>query len=984
MTEKRFEDHIEHFLTTTVSGGLSYHSVHHTGYDRDLCLIPTEVVAFVQDTQPQQWEKWTYQFGEQSEEKLLKRLSLEIQKHGVIHVLRNPLRERGVYFDLLYFEPKSGLNRDHLEKYLQNRLSVVRQLHYTRQNENSIDLVLFINGIPIVSIELKNQLSGQNLTHAIKQYKFDRNPLNEPLLQFKRMLVHFTVDNDTVGMTTRLSGADTRFLPYNKGIVNPIVEDDYKVSYLWKEVLSPSSVLDIIENFALETIEHEKEWDDKQGRVIEKRKELLVFPRYHQLDVIRKIRQQIKTEGTGHNYLIQHTTGSGKSYSIGWLAHTLTSLYRNDTDTTRLFDTIVIVTDRKVLDKQLQKTLTDVEQTPGVVKKIDQNSEQLRAALMTGKDIIVTTIQKFGVIADTMSKLKGKTFAVIIDEVHSSQSGESAKNLKKSLSVNDTDDEEGDEDYQDLLEREMSARGKQKHISFFGFTGTPKNKTMEIFGRRNDAGEFVPFHAYTMKQSIAEGYTLDTLEHYTTYKRWFKLRKGDDGEDLELPEGKVKKELVSLVDSHEETISQKVTIFLNQFVHHTSKKINGRARAMVVVRSRKHCVLFQQEMVRQMRDLKLPYSCLVAFSGSITYNGKEHTENSLNSENGLQPMVSIPDGLKDPRYRILIVSNKFQTGFDEPLIHTMFVDKKLGGVQCVQTLSRLNRTAKGKTDTFVLDFVNEPEDIINAFQPFYLSTVLTGETDSYRLYELDTKIRAYHLFTKHEIEEFCKVFYTERTTDEKLQPYLNSAVEKWINIESEDQREEFRSLINSFCRLYSYITQVVDFQDMELEKLFIYLKYLKKKLPKRESDPIDLTDAIDLDSLRMQKVGELKLTLEDLKGELDPLSESGSKGSMVEEPLELLSTIINKLNDTFGSGLTEEHRLHLNNVYKRISTDPNVIKVMEGDNSESNKKQYWDEMLSKLFLDYVNDNFDFYRTVESPEKKPLISDVMYKHYRKGK
>lgn len=598
-----------------------------------------------------------------------------------------------------------------------------------------------------------------------------------------------------------------------------------------------------------------------------------------------------------------------------------------------------------------------------------------------GKDIIVTTIQKFGVIAATMSSLKGRTFAVIVDEVHSSQSGESAKNVKKSLSVNEFEEEE-EEDYQDVLEKEMGARGKQKHISFFGFTGTPKNKTLELFGRKNREGQFVAFHAYTMKQSIAEGYTLDTLEHYTNYKRWFKLKKDENGEDLELPEGKVKKALVTYVDSHEETIRQKVTIILNQFINHTAKRIGGRARAMVVVRSRKHCVLYQMEMVRQMKALKLPYSCLVAFSGSIHHNGRDHTENSLNTENGLQNMVSIPDGLKDPRYRILIVSSKFQTGFDEPLIHTMFVDKKLGGVQCVQTLSRLNRTAKGKTDTFVLDFVNDPEEIIQAFQPFYLSTVLTGETDSYKLYELETAIRKFNLFTKYEVEEFCKLFYTERETDEKLQPYLNAAVENWLRIESEDQREEFKSLINSFCRLYSYITQIVDFQDIELEKLFIYLKYLKKKLPKRETDKMDLSDAIDLDSLRIQKIGELKLTLEDIKGEIDPLSESGASGSMVEEPLEFLSNIISKLNETFGSGLTEEHRLHLNNVYKRMSTDPSILKVMEGDNSETNKRKFWDEMLSKLFLEYVNDNFEFYRTVESPEKKPLISDTMYTHFRK--
>lgn len=981
MTEKRFEEHIESYLTTHVHNGLKYDSVHHSQYDRAFCLVNHEVIEFIKNSQPESYQRWQLQFGEQADEKLLKRLSSEIQKEGVIKVLRNGIREKGVYLDMVYFEPKSDLNPEHRTKYLSNRLSVVRQLRYSTQNEKSIDMVLFINGIPIITIELKNQLSGQDINHGINQYKFDRDPKNEPLLQFKRMLVHFTVDNDAVGMTSKLSGTDTKFLPYNKDIVNPTDEEGYKVSYLWKEVLTPNSVLDIIENFVLETTESEKEWDDKSGRVVEKKKDLLIFPRYHQLDVIRSLRKQIKAEGIGKYYLIQHTTGSGKSYSIGWLAHTLTSLYQNSTDKTRIFDTVIVVTDRKVLDKQLQKTLRDLEQTAGVVKAIDKNSEQLKTALAKGNDIIVTTIQKFGVIADAMSKLKGRTFGVIIDEVHSSQTGETSKKLKKSLSINEFEEEE-EEDYEDILAREILSRGKQKHISFFGFTGTPKNKTLELFGRKNEAGQFVPFHSYTMKQSIAEGYTLDVLEHFMSYKRWFKLKQEDEKEDLELPEGKVKKELMKFVDSHHETIRQKVAIILNQFVHHTQKQIRGRARAMVVVRSRKHCVLFQQEMVKQMKALRLPYSCLVAFSGSIRHEGTDHTETTLNTENGSQQNVSIPDTLKDPRFRILIVSNKFQTGFDEPLIHTMFVDKRLGGVQCVQTLSRLNRKANGKTDTFVLDFVNEPEEIVNAFQPFYTSTLLTGETDSYKLYELETQIKSFHIFTKYEVEEFCKLFYTERKSDEALQPFLNRAVDKWSEIEDEDKREEYRSLINSYCRLYSYISQIMDFQDAELEKLFIFLKYLKKKLPKRKGSSIDVTDSIDLDSLRIQKIGEMKLTLEDKQGELDPMAESGSGGQVTEE-IDLLSSIIKKVNEIHGLHLKDEDRIHLNNVYVRMSQSPEVQKVMVGDNSEANKKQFWTEMMSKFFLEYINDNFDFYRTVEAADKKPIIADMMYQHFKKN-
>lgn len=994
MTEKRFEEYIENYLVSAEQNGLKYHSTNTNLYIREFGLVGSEVLEFVKATQPKAYENWQTHFGEQADEKLLKRLSSEIKERGVIQVLREGIRDKGVYFDIVYFEPKSGLNPEHLQKYLLNRLSVVRQLKYSLHNENSIDMVLCINGIPIISLELKNQFTGQDISHAIKQYQFDRDPKNEPLLQFKRMLVHFTVDNDSVAMSTKLSGSDTKFLPYNRDIINPIVENDYKVSYLWKEVLSPNSVLDIIENFALEATESEKEWDDKSGRVVDKPKHLLIFPRYHQLDVIRRLRNQIKAEGTGHYYLIQHTTGSGKSYSIGWLAHTLTSLYKNSTEKTRIFDTVIVVTDRKILDKQLQKTLKDLEQTAGVVKAIDKNSQQLKDALAKGNDIIVTTIQKFGVIADEMSKLQGRTFGVIIDEVHSSQTGETSKKLKKSLSVNQPalnmaaepvelyGEEKEEADFEDLITKDLLTRGKQEHISFFGFTGTPKNKTLELFGRKNEQGQFLPFHSYTMKQSIAEGYTLDVLEHFMPYKRWFKLKKDDDNEDLELPEGKVKRELVNYVDSHPETIRQKVAIMLNQFVNHTQKQIRGRARAMVVVRSRKHCVLFQEEMVKQMKDLRLPYSCLVAFSGSIHHEGSEHTEASLNTDNGLQHNVSIPDGLKDPRFRILIVSSKFQTGFDEPLIHTMFVDKRLGGVQAVQTLSRLNRKASGKIDTFVLDFVNEPEEIVMAFQPFYTSTYLSGETDSYKLYELDTAIKKFQLYTKFEVDEFCKLFYTERTSDEKLQPTINRVVERWQAIEDESKREEFRSVINSYSRLYSYISQIMDFQDKELEKQFIFLKYLKKKLPKRQGSTIDITDSVDLDSLRIQKIGEMKLSLEDKEGSLDPMSDSGTKGTQPEE-IDLLSEIIRKVNEAHGLNLKEEDKVHLNNVYRRMSQSEEVQKVMQGDNSEANKKQYWNDMLSKFFLEYVNDNFDFYKTVESPDKKPIIADLMLRQYLRG-
>ncbi|HKL91527.1 MAG TPA: DEAD/DEAH box helicase family protein, partial [Allomuricauda sp.] len=517
-TEIRFEAHIEAEL---VKHGYSQRL--YTDYNRTHCQLPLDLLGFIKDTQEKEFRKLQKQFEESTEQHLSKKIHADIAKRGIIDVLRNGIKTRGCSFDLVYFKPNSTLNPVHLALYQKNRFHVVRQLHYSTKNENSIDMVLFLNGLPIITMELKNQLTGQNITNSEYQYREHRKPTGEPLLGFKRCLVHFCVDNDKVSMTTFLNGSQTRFLPYNKGIENPPVENDFRTAYLWNEVLEPDSLLDIIENYVLVSEQRSKEWNSKKEKVEERRSEILIFPRYHQLDVIRKIESKVIEEGVGQNYLIQHTTGAGKSFSIGWLAHTLTSLYRKEGDTNRLFDTILVITDRRVLDKQLQNTLRQLEQTQGVVNPVEKTSQQLKEFLEKGKDIIVTTIQKFPVISEEISKLKGNRFAVIIDEVHSSQSGETAKHMKRSLSVEQAMDEEGNIDYEELIRLEIESRGKQDHISFFGFTGTPKNKTLELFGRKNDMGQYVPFHTYSMKQSIHEGFTLDVLAHYTTYKRYFKL-----------------------------------------------------------------------------------------------------------------------------------------------------------------------------------------------------------------------------------------------------------------------------------------------------------------------------------------------------------------------------------------------------------------------------------------------------------------------------
>lgn len=976
-TERNFEEHIEKNLHK-----VGYTSLLHSEYDRVNCVIPTEVIGFIKDTQPKEYEKLEEQYGSQTDQKLIFRLNNEVSKRGVIDVLKKGIKDRGCKFSLVYFEPKSSLNPEHRELYEKNRFRVVRQLHYSTKNENSLDMALFVNGLPIVTMELKNQLTGQDITDSEKQYQRDRDP-NEPLFLFKRVIVHFCVDNDRVSMTTRLMAGKTKFLPYNKGITNPNNPNGLKTSYLWEDILTRESLLDILENFVMVSIEKEKEFDPKVKRVVEKKKELLIFPRYHQLDVIRKLRDRVREEGIGHNYLIQHTTGSGKSYSIGWLSHLLTSLYRTKGDTQRMFDTIIVITDRKVLDKQLQNTIKQLEQTVGVVNPVDVNSQQLRDYLEKGKDIIITTIQKFPVISQKISELTSKSFGIVIDEVHSSQSGESAKHLKKSISKGINEDEEEFEEISDIdevIREEIRSRGRQKHISFFGFSGTPKNKTLELFGRKTEDGTFVPFHSYTMKQSLTEGFTWDVLENYTTYKQWFKLNKKVE-EDKELPKSKVMRRLVNFVDDQEYTIKQKVKVILDHFINHTSKKIEGKGRGMVVVRSRLHCVRFKHEMDKQMKELRLPYGCLVGFSGKVLDpdSQEESTENSMNN---LPQGVSIPDAMKDPQYRILIVSNKFQTGYDEPLLHSMYVDKTLRGLQCVQTLSRLNRTTSGKADTFVLDFVNTTDDIYDSFQPYYQKTILTGETDPNRLYSIETDIKGFHLFTEAEVHQFSEIFFNPRIPDEQLQPLLNRVVENWERIGEEDSREEFRSKIQSFVRLYGYISQIVSFEDIDLEKLFVFLKYLNKKLPKRELDKMDdVTSLVDLNSFRLQETYSGSIKLQEQDGEFDPLDEGGSKPP-TEDELDVLSQIIARINDVYGQEITEEDRVDLERVTERIRADQSLLDVMTGDNSESNKKHKFDDVLSTIFLSFVNDRLDFYKKMEEPKVKGFVSDLLYDDFKK--
>ena len=976
-TEEDFEDHIETRLNRS-----GYRSRQPATYNRNLCLIPNETLRFIQETQPEVYQRLERQYGEDTPVNLLNRVSKEIGRRGVLDVLRKGVKDRGCHFNLTYFRPSSGMNPDHRKLYAKNRFSLVRQLKYSQRSEQSVDMALFLNGLPLVTMELKNSLTGGAVTDAEKQYRTDRDP-REPLFQFRRCLVHFAVGNEKVSMTTHLQGGETRFFPFNKGIQNPVNPHGHKTAYLWKDILQPNNLMELMDNFIHEQETTEKVYDSDIGGVRDVKHTALVFPRYHQLDVIRQLKTAIVAEDVGHNYLIQHTTGSGKSNSIAWLAHLLTHLYRSSTDTNRIFDSVIVVTDRRVLDKQLQDTIKQVEQVDGVVHPVEGTSAQLRGFLENSKDIIISTIQKFSVIAEEIGKLKSKTFAVIIDEAHSSQSGESARNLRASLSkgieediTEDDADEVSDIDAQ-ILE-EMEQRRMQDHISYFGFSGTPKNKTLELFGRKDEDGKFIPFHVYSMRQSISEGFTLDVLQNYTTFKRYFELIKSVP-EDKEYEKSRTLRALTNYVDLQPHSIETKTRIILEHFTARTAKTIKGNGRAMLVTPSRLHCVRYKLEFNKQMREMDLDYGCLVAFSGTVhdTDNGQDYTEDGMN---GLPPRVSIADSFKSPEYRILIVSNKFQTGFDEPLLQTMYVDKRLDGLQCVQSLSRLNRVATGKTDTLVLDFVNEPEQVREAFQDYYQTTTLPEETDPNRLYDLQTQLEGFNLYDDDTIDQFCRIFYESSRPDELLQGVLDNVVKRWWGLEM-NEREEFRSTTQSYIRLYGYISQLITFTDVMLEKLYIFGRSLNKKLPKRDRPDLhDLLASVDLDSFRVQRTHDsLQLSLEAEDSEVEGI---GSEVATIRDPeQDFLSNIIQALNDAYQTDFTTEDKVDIETIHRKIQANEELRQVIKGDNTDTNKRYKFDQVIDEILLDFVNSKLELYTKLSKPEVNADLKRELYQAYR---
>lgn len=930
-------------------------------YNKELALYPEDLLAFVRGTQPEEWVKFRKWHNGDAEPMFLSRVAEQLDKYGTLHVLRHGFKDRDARFFLGQFRPAHDANPKLLDYYRANRLTVVRQLHYSLHNENSIDVVLFVNGLPVATAELKTDLT-QNIKDAIRQYRNDRLPKDprtreqEPLLAFKlRALVHFAVSTDEVHMTTKLDGAKTYFLPFNlgrdQGAGNPPTKG-YATAYLWEQVWQRDNWLDILGNFLhLE----QKEVEEGRRRVI---KETLIFPRFHQWDAVTKLVATTAEEGIGKTYLIQHSAGSGKSNTIAWMAHRLASLH--DRSGNKLFTSIIVITDRKVLDKQLQDTIYQFEHKQGVVQKIDEDSQQLAGALQDAKPIIITTLQKFPFVMEKVSGLKDRRFALIIDEAHSSQSGVAAQNLRTVLTASGASAEDPDEiTAEDVLNSVLAARQRPMNVSYFAFTATPKNKTLELFGRPGLDGTPEPFHIYSMRQAIEEGFIIDVLKNYVSYTAFYKLVQ--TGEDKEVRTNEASKALGRYLRLHPHNIAQKVTIIIEHFRSKVLHKIGGKAKAMIVTDSRKAAVRYKLAFDKYLKEHDYTdCAALVAFSGTVSdpeSGPKEFTEINMNAS--LHGM-DIRDAFATDEYRVLLVANKYQTGFDQPLLHTMYVDKRLSGVLAVQTLSRLNRIYPSKEDTFVLDFVNDPEEILTAFQPYYRTAKLEEVTDPNIIHELKTKLDAYYVYHWQEVEQFAAAFFDPKRTQGALHAYLKPAADRFSELKDEEQTT-FRKDLGTFLRLYDFLSQIVPYNDPELEKLYAFGKNLLPRLMvRRDGGGIDIEDDVRLTHYRLQKLGERQLDLE--KGEalaLKPVSGAGS-GEAREDETKRLSEILARMNDLFSGNLTEADLLgYATHIRSRLLENERL----EEQATHNSLEQFAMGDFDHEFMDAVIDGLDHYKNM---------------------
>lgn len=956
-------------------------------YSKELGLFKNEVIEFLKMSQPKRWEKIAAIHTNDVENRIIQRLYKEMDLRGSLDVLRNGFVDYGVRFQMAYFQPASSLNPDAIELYNKNNLKVYRQIYYSKDNKNSVDVLLSLNGIPVATLELKNQFTGQNVTNALKQYSTTRDN-REILFAFKkRALVHFAVDQNEVFMTTRLDGSKTYWLPFNKGNNrgkgNPLNPGGYRTAYLWEDILAKDSWMEIIQRFIhLQTEEIEAE-----GRIY--RKERLIFPRYHQLDAVREICKKVQEVGVGKNYLVQHSAGSGKSNSIAWLAYRLSSLHNQNDE--RIFDSVIVVTDRRVLDSQLQNTIYQFEHKTGVVEKIDKDSVQLAAALGYGRNIIITTLQKFPHVVDKVGELPERKYAVIIDEAHSSQGGEASNKMKgvlaaKSLMEAETEDVESDysgDDYiREQIERSAQTRGQQQNISFFAFTATPKYKTLQVFGDKDEEGKPKPFHLYSMRQAIEEGFILDVLQNYTTYELYFKLTKAIE-DDPKLNKSKTAKAIGKYVSLHPHNLAQKTEIIIEHFRNIVSKKIGGKAKAMVVCGSRLHAKRYFEEFKKYIKEqgYEKEIKVLVAFSGKVIDDN--YADGVSEPDLTGYGEKELPEIFDKEEYKILIVADKYQTGFDQPLLHTMYVDKKLSGVKVVQTLSRLNRTCPGKEDTFVLDFANDRETILQSFQPYYEVTSVMEEPDINHLFDLKQRLDQFQVYWENEIDAFAQVYFnpTTKMNTSKDQKYLyaftDNAVDRFKGLGWE-QQDELKKGLRTWTNLYAFLSQIMPFIDTDSEKFFAYAKLLQTRLPKRNlAEVIQLDDEIALEYYRLQKIKEGAIELhKNEDGELSGITEAGLKRQKEEEAL--LSEIINVLNDRFGTEFEEADKLFFDQIETELMEDE-TLKMQAVANKIDTFKYVFDDKFIEKLIGRMDQNQDiFEKILEDKAFGSLVKELMMK------
>ncbi len=945
LKEINFEDTVFDYL----KGSTLYSVRNSDDVDLEYVLDKYLLEQFIRDSQPDIWRKLEKLFPADPMEAVADEFAKLRNKRGVLNLIREGFTLQGAKINLIWFKPASGLNPEHLKKYQANRFSLIRQFHYSTQYpDKSLDLVIGINGIPIITMELKNEFSGQNVTHAVEQYSKRRESRDTFL---KNCLVHFAVDNNTALMTTKLENGNTRFLPFNRDTRNPVIPGKFASSYLWEEVLLADSLLEMLNNYIF------YEEDEKTQEVT------TIFPRYHQRDCVRKLLISVRQDGTGHNYLIQHSAGSGKSKTIAWLAHQLSNLFGDNQEP--IFDSIIVITDRIVLDKQLQKQIKQFEKINGTVRTITKGSKQLIKALTDGDKIIISTLQKFGYIGE-VADLNGKHFAIIVDEAHSSQTGENVKDLKISLTTDealkniinqDDENEEPKDTVEAALEKIMASRQKLPHLSFFAFTATPKTKTLELFGIPDASKKsgFSAYHEYTMRQAIEEGFILNVLDNYVTKSSYFELIENEKAEDDKAFEKlKAKRLLINAVNKDPFAIGTKSHIMLNHFMDKTIHKIGGKAKAMLVTCSRAHAVLYKKAFEKIIREQGFDIQVLVAFSGTVELDLEKYTEENMNG-----PKVKdIAEEFKKPGYEILIVANKFQTGFDQPLLHTMYVDKALGGVATVQTLSRLNRKPKGKQDTFIIDFVNKQEDIQHDFQDYYQSTTLDKATDPQKLYNLKYEIEKTDVFTQEEVTWFIEMFVRRKVKSEVLSPFFKKIVdEKYIPLTPEE-KDKFRKSINKYVRQYSFISQIITFIDTDLEKFYLFTKLLFKYLPyEKETLPLEVTQMVDMDKFKIQEEENGSIILKPEDAILENPQGDGHKGKQ-QDPKDVLEVIVKEINDKYAVNLGEDDKV-VKEMYVSLKADEGLMASLRANNIEDVKRMKLRESIDKALLKNAEPPIEF-------------------------